>query len=116
MSLTEHRKDATKNAQPNRVLTRINAVSTLVIDEVHHAHAKHGDNSMLSASIEDATRLAILVEEVGEVANCLNERRLGADIDQPALMRELIQVAAVATGWTALITTREDVQPYEPKP
>lgn len=41
--------------------------------------------------ITDVQRLAALVEEVGEVAECL--------IDEGDLRGELVQVAAVALGW-----------------
>ena len=63
---------------------------------------KFGDNSMASPSLSDLQRLAILVEEVGEVAHALNEAALSPQ-DRSAwlveMRRELIQVAAVAVAW-----------------
>lgn len=42
----------------------------------------------------DAVSLAILVEEVGEVARALNDDDTGEHLDE-----ELVQVAAVAVKW-----------------
>ena len=56
----------------------------------------------LSGALPDAGKLAILVEEVGEVANELNERRLGNQtnsVTEQNLFEELIQVSAVASAW-----------------
>lgn len=61
--------------------------------EKHHGE---GWRSPASADCSDETRLAILIEEVGEVANALNERRVGKPFD---LLAELVQVAAVAAAW-----------------
>lgn len=70
------------------------------------AHAKHGDNSMESHSPQDYHRLAILTEEVGEVAREFNEAEIrGTDIDLMALRTELIQVAAMAAAWADVIET-----------
>ena len=49
---------------------------------------------------DDGIWLAILVEEVGEVANDINER-------SKKLREELIQVAAVAVSWVESIDRRE---------
>jgi NTP pyrophosphatase (non-canonical NTP hydrolase) len=56
--------------------------------------------SCADPELDDGTRLAILVEEVGEVAHALNERRVGNVED---LRAELVQVAAVAFAWVEAI-------------
>lgn len=81
-----------------------------VIDEESvRAHRKHGTTSMLGDSSSDADRLAILAEEVGEVARLFNDARHadGArQVDDRALCGELIQVAAMAAGWAQLVAAR----------
>lgn len=64
--------------------------------EATRAHALHGDHSMFGASHTPHTRLAILVEEVGEVAH---ELTYDQDGDRDKLVKELIQVAAMAASW-----------------
>lgn len=49
----------------------------------------------------DAYKLAVLVEEVGEVATALV-------VDQSNLRLELIQVAAVAVAWAEALTSEEE--------
>lgn len=74
--------------------------------ERERAHVKHGETSMESAGCVDPIRLAILVEEVGEVARALNEYRHEAgDTEAIAeqLDSELIQVAAMAAAWSAAL-------------
>jgi NTP pyrophosphatase (non-canonical NTP hydrolase) len=51
------------------------------------------------AEMTDGQRLAVLVEEVGEVARAMN--------DGKGLREELIQVAAVAVAWVEAIDTPE---------
>lgn len=58
------------------------------------AHAKHGDNSIEVEPAKSPRWLAILVEEVGEVANTLTY-----DGDNTKTRAELIDVIAVATAW-----------------
>lgn len=78
------------------------------------ALAKHGDGSMDRASRTDPIRLAILVEEVGEVAKEFNDARHDlSDLDLEALRKELIQVAAMAAAWADVLgapmaTSEED--------
>lgn len=68
--------------------------------ERDRAHAKHGDKSMESWAPNDYARLAILMEEIGEVAREFNEAELrSGDIDLTALRAELIQVTAMAGAW-----------------
>jgi NTP pyrophosphatase (non-canonical NTP hydrolase) len=64
--------------------------------EATGAHAKHGDRSMLGEHYTPHERLAILMEEVGEVAH---ELTYDQDGDRDKLVRELIQVAAMAATW-----------------
>lgn len=65
-------------------------------EEATRAHLKHGEHSMLGAGYTSGDRLAILMEEVGEVAHELTYDQSG---DQAALMSELVQVAAMAATW-----------------
>ena len=52
--------------------------------------------------IPDGVKLAVLLEEVGEVANALLEGKREID-----LRHELIQVAAVATRWAETLGASE---------
>jgi hypothetical protein len=71
------------------------------------AHAVHGPTSMEALAITDPARLAVLVEELGEVARELNDARHhtsspssavpGANLDR--LRSELVQLAATAAAW-----------------
>lgn len=89
-------------------------LSELTLDaiqaEATRAHLKHGENSMLGAGQTDDRRLAILTEEVGEVAKELNDAAIRQSaypstaaavgtLDRDALVKELIQVAAMAATW-----------------
>ncbi len=68
--------------------------------EATRAHLKHGEHSMLSPKRGDGDRLAILVEEVGEVAHELTYDASGPLVcPRDELVRELIQVAAMAASW-----------------
>lgn len=73
----------------------LHGLVTEVVDEVRRAHAKHGAESMVSPGHDPGKRLAILVEEVGEVASALTYDK--GDPDN--LREELIQVAAMALSW-----------------
>jgi hypothetical protein len=64
--------------------------------EATRAHLRHGDHSMLGTGYTESDRLAILVEEVGEVAHELTYDQSG---DRDKLVKELIQVAAMALTW-----------------
>lgn len=69
------------------------------------AHALHGDTSMESYPVDDLNRLAILVEEVGEVSKEFNEARHdGRSVDLVKLRKELIQTATMAVAWADRIT------------
>jgi hypothetical protein len=69
--------------------------------EASGAHARFGEHSMLGSAVTESDRLAILTEEVGEVARELNEDRLGRLPEdwRDRRVKELIQVAAVALTW-----------------
>jgi hypothetical protein len=64
--------------------------------EATRAHLRHGEHSMLGDAHNDFGRLAILVEEVGEVAH---ELTYDQPDDRTKLVIELIQVAAMAASW-----------------
>lgn len=76
--------------------------------ERRRAHEKHREHSMEGLDVDSPRRLAVLVEEVGEVARELNERPLrtwprNADNVDALLRAELVQVAAMAVAWIAAI-------------
>lgn len=55
--------------------------------------------------MNDLERLAVLTEEVGEVGHELNEGiGPGRAVNKRQLLKELIQVAAVATAWIERLT------------
>lgn len=71
-----------------------------VRDERIRAHRIHGDTSMESSAPDTYRRLAILVEEVGEVAKEFNEaEHESRSVDLYLLRKELVQVAAMAGAW-----------------
>lgn len=89
---------------PELVLSEItlNAIQA----EATRAHLKHGEYSMLSEKYTSGQRLAILVEEVGEVAHELTYDQGGAGVGEgrrDELVKELIQVAAMAASWIEAI-------------
>jgi hypothetical protein len=64
------------------------------------ASLAHGADSMEAAPVDSLRRLAILLEEVGEVAKEFNEAAIGRrPVDLVRLRRELIQTAAMAAAW-----------------
>lgn len=72
--------------------------------EADRAHAKHGDTSMRSEPIDSPWRLAILMEEVGEVAREFNDARHEGEGPAPTTLREeLTQLAAMAGDWAQSI-------------
>ena len=64
--------------------------------EATRAYLKHGKHSMVGPDYTPGERLAILMEEVGEVAHELTYDQSG---DRDKLVKELIQVAAMAASW-----------------
>lgn len=61
------------------------------------AHAKHGENSIEVEPANSPRWLAILVEEIGEIANALTYDGKGD------LRAELVDVLAVGSAWIAAI-------------
>jgi len=82
-----------------------------VIHEAERAHELHGIDSMLSPDSTDGKRLAILMEEVGEVATECIMLPSG-----PNLETELAQVAAMAMTWLEAIRrdkeSKQETRPY----
>ena len=78
------------------------------------AHAKHGENSIEGIGPLDPRWLPILVEEVGEIAQALNDGDLGLfDSDERLrqVRAELVDVATVAAAW---ISALDSMQKYLP--
>lgn len=75
------------------------AVYRQITTERLRAHRIHGPRSMEYMNWTPTSRLAILVEEVGEIARELIEHPL----ETQRLRTELIQVAAVSCAWIAAI-------------
>ena len=69
--------------------------------EALRAHCRDSENSILSEEMPDCGRLAILVQEIVEVAHALN-----CEGDKTKLEIELIRVAAAAATWIEALTTR----------
>lgn len=61
----------------------------------------HTAGDPLSAAWTAGDKLAVLVEEIGEVARVLNEKNGAKDKHNRVLRDELIQVAAVALNWAS---------------
>lgn len=73
---------------------------TAIQAEATRAHLKHGTHSMIGTKYTNTDRLAILMEEVGEVAHELTYDQGGTGEGQhDELVKELIQVAAMAASW-----------------
>jgi hypothetical protein len=70
--------------------------------EATRAHLRHGEHSMLGENCSSGDRLAILVEEVGEVAQELTYDHGGGQ-RRDELVKELIQVAAMAASWVEFL-------------
>jgi hypothetical protein len=72
-----------------------------VLTEIRRAVDKHGlAQTPLNPAMPDLRRLAILVEEIGEVGECLTyDNPKGRD-----LKHELVQVATMALAWRAYLS------------
>lgn len=70
-------------------------VLNLIEAEYTRAHVKHSGHTPMSPRMSDGERLAILVEEVGEVARAMTYDNGG---DPEHLRDELIQVATMAAA------------------
>jgi hypothetical protein len=91
---------------PKLVLSELTL--TAIQMEATRAHLRHGGagGSMLDAKYGDGQRMAILAEEVGEVAHAMNEFTLGnwtSEKFRDEIEKELIQVAAMAATWIEAI-------------
>jgi NTP pyrophosphatase (non-canonical NTP hydrolase) len=64
--------------------------------EEHRARGQEHWRSCADPLLPEARKLAVLLEEVGEVAHAMNEEWIGQDAN---LREELIHVAAVAVAW-----------------
>jgi NTP pyrophosphatase (non-canonical NTP hydrolase) len=74
----------------------------------HKLHDDHGE-SMERVDWDDPKWLTVLVEEVGEVARCLNEMRPGHGGPEGTvehLEKELVQTAAMTIAWIDAIRER----------
>jgi NTP pyrophosphatase (non-canonical NTP hydrolase) len=80
-------------------LDRWDDLTDEVLGERNSAIEKHGIDHTPLGSLLPASKCAVLVEEVGEVARWVNERELGNRPTIGDLRSELIQVAAVALMW-----------------
>lgn len=85
-------------------------LSQLTLDaiaaEYIRAHVKHSGHTPKSPRMTDGERLAVLVEEVGEVARAITYDNGNVD----NLIKELIQVSAMAAGWIEYAETVRDAQ------
>lgn len=72
----------------------------LVLDEIRSAVRKHGyARTPLSTDMGDASKLIVLVEEVGEIARAITYD----NADYENLKAELVQVATMALAWRAAL-------------
>jgi NTP pyrophosphatase (non-canonical NTP hydrolase) len=62
----------------------------------HRARGQEHWRSCSDPELPEARKLAVLLEEVGEVAHALNEEWIGYEAN---LREELLHVAAVAVAW-----------------
>lgn len=86
-----------------RVAAEVRAQAEEIAQGRATAHAKHGTQSIEGQSSGDRL-LAILTEEVGEVARAMNEYALGNTTHEEAgqaIRAELIDVMTVASAWVA---------------
>lgn len=88
-----------------RVTQTTNEVVWDILNERHRQFDKFGEHNPLSSG-SDAERLAILSEEHGEVAREVCEKLLRQPVDPKDLYKELVQVAAVATGFAEVVRDR----------
>jgi hypothetical protein len=92
---------------------RLNLVLDAVAFERENQERLHGAGKLPGAHCSDpkvsnASKLAVLVEEIGEVAKQINEGTLPA-ASRAHLRKELIQTAAVAVAWAESLTPGPEV-------
>jgi NTP pyrophosphatase (non-canonical NTP hydrolase) len=84
-------------------VSRLERLTLDAIDaEFIRAHVKHNGRTPRSPDMTDGERLAILVEEIGEVARAMTYD----NADPNNLVKELIQVAAMSAAWVEYAETR----------
>ncbi len=84
--------------------------SRQIVDEYVRADRKHNGNTPYNPQMSDEHRLAILMEEVGEVARCLTPDANTGIGHAGDLEEELIQTAAMAFAWAMRIV--DDMEGY----
>jgi NTP pyrophosphatase (non-canonical NTP hydrolase) len=93
-----------------RAEERLDRVLDLIAAERERQEQLHAGKKLQGAhcsarGVSNAAKLAVLTEDVGEVAKQINEGTLLTK-DRAKLRKELIQVAAVATGWAESLDER----------
>jgi hypothetical protein len=91
---------------PHHPLTRSGVLAEL-ITEYDRAKAKHGKYTLDGPLATDLTRLAALVEEVGEVAELLTYDHMDDPDRLVKLRKELIQGANVLMTWASSIEVEQ---------
>ena len=87
-------------------LTADAAVAEVMRQDALARRGRFGGTHVLPSGPNEA-RLAVLLEEVGEVAHELNEGWASdAGLDRDALIKELVQVAACAIAWATAVERR----------
>lgn len=71
--------------------------------EIAWAHAKHNGRTPLSPSVSDWEKLAVVTEELGEVARCTTYDEGG---DDRHLYTELVQLSTMASAWASAVLQR----------
>ena len=98
-----HERDVKSLDIGNLRLTAAAIVAECIRQDILARRGKFGGTHILPSGPDHAL-LAVLLEEVGEVARELNEglmRESGVDKDK--LLRELIQVGACAAAWATAL-------------
>lgn len=95
-------EDVQPQSPPLRVrpLVDVDAVVLELAAELVSAEAKHGEQSINHLPASSHRWMAILAEEVGEVAHALTYDVKASPVE---LRRELVQVAAVALAWARVL-------------
>lgn len=86
--------DSRKRSSTYPVVMSMNTLEAIGIERARQVR-KYGPRSMSGTELTSLERLAVLVEEVGEVAR-------GVMDEKPGLWDELVQVAACAISWLEL--------------
>lgn len=104
---------------PPRPLTpQLDGAVRAALDEVFRAKAKHGEKTMDGPGYTETQRLAILMEEVGEVAHELTYDAAKDGIeggDTGRLEKEVTQVAAMALTWLSVLIPGPVAAPAPPE-